>query len=597
MAKGKFPRMLTGTAGFFDGIREEAGLDALARGSKNMHFDGQGKLVAYGGWVTRTTGDFSRIAPGSSGYAFLVGGVPAVVSGRGLAAAYRNGLVVFCGEATADVDWGAAALDCSLVPQLYGLDIVGPLGLPVPPQIVDSGAIAPTDWEAQVNSGGGLLMGTVTLKAATYREETRGQSWTSKASDYLVATGSSTIDLVLPDLSASYPGTIKYKVYSSLQGFPEGPHYLLGTYAAGTHVLSYTDADLVPVEAPFSQDTATLQTPTGAAGKYGLPPQAAYVVVMGPHVVLIACWDAPNGHLIHPSQAFKMESFDPDAPVLANPAEPILGVVESMSDGYLLLVHKNGISAIVLSGSNLNPVIPRNIYYGIGANSANQVCTVAGEIYLWNKRKGLVRTGNNGDVDAFFTAPVRRFLAGFTGNPVIGYDPATDRIVVAGSHSNPFGSGAANCFIAYERGLPGDIWSAPSPLPSTPVTRVTYDGQLYLLSSAAGFIELFPTSGGAGAGDGIAQFHPQDGGATGHLKNVTKFLVSASGSDADVVITTGHDHDTAATHNGVAISDGSSEWVETLALMCRSFSGKVTVGAGESFNYLALEYTVDDRRT
>lgn len=605
-------------AGFVHGIRKETGLPGMTLGSKNMVHVGPGRLRRWAGMVSHTTGDFSRIASGASAsaFAFLCGGKPAVTTGKGMASRYRDGFVVFTGDSGVSLDWGNGSKSCTGIIQIDDftgstLGGPGPLGLPVPAKLTEdttdpTGATPPTSGKfiMMAATASGKIHKSIAVKISTYRTETHGQSWTSQASDPMIPTSTKKkVQVNLPAVTASYPGTIKYKIHSTLQGFGVSgfsPFYYYGTYDEGLQTLNFQDVDLLSVLAPYSSDQSTIATPTSDSGKFGIPPKARFVTVLGAHVLAIGCWGTAGseteGHLIHPSQAFKMENFDPDTPVLVNPSEPILGIVEAMNDGFILIVQANGISAALLTGSSYNPVIARNVWYGWGAPSANQVCTVAGEIWLWSKEKGLLRSGPNDQPESSFADPVREFLEGFTGNPVIGHDPATDRIVVAGAHSNPFGGGAANCAIAYERGLGGDLWSAPQALGGLPITRLQFENKLYLCYSTAGFQEVYPTGAGSGSGDGVVQFFPQHGGAPAHLKTVTKFALSADdASTADVYMTYGHSNATARTHTGVTLTEGHSGWLHTLNNKVRAFSAKIVFASGTpSFEGIALEYLIED---
>lgn len=601
---GRREIFLRGNDGFFDGVPPEARVDAITKGSKNMLYLGTGRLRRYPGW---SAAGFTLGTVGSSNpYGFVCAGNPALVTNRGLAAQYRNSFTVFSGEPPGSLYLNSStAIALTLIPQLIltAGGTPGPLGLPSPPKITDSGVAAPGDYQFKLidgSGGGGVgnkFKGTRSIAISVFREETRGEGWRSIGSDYIIPTGGmGAITLNLPAPSGGpYPGTLKYKIYSTYEGFPEGPFFYYRTVSAGTANYSWTDADLTPILAPYSQDTTTIQTPSASPGKYGMPPLARFMSVLGAHTIAIGTWEAPLGHLIHPSMYFRAEVFDPDSPVLANPPEPIMGVLEASNDGYLLIVQQNAISALVLTGSARNPVLFRNLYFGIGAMSANQVATVAGEIYLWSEEKGLVRSEGD-ELSGTFANPIRGFLEGFTSTPILVYDAATDRVILLGSHSNPFGSGAANCGIAYERSLPGDIWSAPFEVSAAPKTRLAYDNKAYMAGAAGGFVKIFPPSGGAGAGSGIAQYMPQDGGNPMHRKTVTGFTVATDAPTVDVAMTKGHSNTVERNHAGIAMTDGHTDlgWLQTLVNNQTAFSARVTVTGGAYSVYgVGLEFLIE----
>lgn len=590
------PVVLRGAEGFLDGVPLEAGIDGLAEPSRNAVFAGPGQLVRWPGVATRTGGQFSRSATptAGAGSAFLCGGNIAETDVRGSASKYRSNAVVFCGD-TGNVDWGTGAKAMSTLIQISDFSGsvfgTGPLGLTVPAQLTDSGGSAPGASQFEVVAGGGAgnkIKKSVSLKLSVYRVETRGEGWTSMASDIVVPTSTKgAVTLNLPAIAGA--GTLKYKLYSTLQGFPQGPWFYVTTLAPGTSTVSWSDAQLLQI-APYSSDqmAAALAADTANAGKFGLPPLSRFVACLGAHVIAIGCWDAPLGHLAHASTAFKMELFDPDAAIVISPPEPIMGVLDASNDGYLIIVQENAVTAIVLSGSLANPIISRNIWWGIGGSTVNQLATISGEIYLWSREKGLVRSGPGDQPDTSFTQKVRDFLAGFTGDPIIGYDPATDRVVIAGNHAT-----YGNCAIAYERGLPGDVWSTPLALGFTPVSRVTYHNRLYLVSSSGAFQQVF-ASDGAGASSSIFQFFPQDGGAPGFRKSVLMYELAANAT-ANVLVTGGHSNATVRTHNAVTVTDGHSGWRHTHAARQRTFSGRVeSSAAGFKVTHLALLAEVED---
>lgn len=589
-----------GLAGFVDGIPIESTIDAHVRGSKGNVMVGPGRWRR---WPGLGTSPVSRSLAGTA-YAGLVKGVPAVFSNRGMAAQYRSGGVVYSGE-TGSVDWGDGAHALDLIPQLDlnsgDAGDPGPLGLPVPPKILE-GSGTPGDWEFVVdNSSTNVIAKSIAIRVAVFRTESRGLGWASVGSDYIVPTGSNrSFTLKLPDLSASYPGTLQYKIYVTQSGFPEGPFFYYRTLDAGTHSISLTDADLATSLSPYSQDTESLQTPSGSPGRYGMPPEARFTTVFGPCVVCIGTWDAPDGHLIHASTPFQMENFDPDNAVLLNPAEPVTGVVDASNDGYLIVVQENAISALVLTGALTTPIIPRNLWKGTGASSANQVCSVYGELYVWAAGKGLVRSGANGAPSTDFTTPVRGFLEGFTSAPILNYDPATDRLCVIGLHSDPFGDGgAAWVCLPYERGLDGDRWSDPLPLGITPVSSVVYKNHLYLVTSAGTLYQLFGSGGaiggGSGAGTAVHQYMSQSGDAPAHIKHVLQALVAGDAPTVDLKITSGDNNTVEDTVPNLPLTNGHSDLVQVCALRLRSFAACVEVASGEyTIDYAWLRYGVDD---
>lgn len=596
---------LTGIEGFVDGARPESNRDALARGSKSFIFSGEDELVQWGGISAANFSPLATNPTGYDSYAYLMGGFPCVVTKKGLGAYYRNSLKVFSGDPAGVIDWGQGAKTLSYTPQLSDGTTTGVLGLPVPPPLNEITSGTPVAGEFKIVSGAGnKLKKSVSLRTTTYRVETRGESWASEDSDLVLPTPSmGAIQLRTHALPAgTYPGTIKMRLYSTPQGFGLTESHqrvsIVGELDPDTlYTISWNDTDL-GASAPYSSEIDTWATPTSHPGKYGLPPLAKFTTVLGAHVLCIGCYTPPDttfstAHFLHPSQAFKMENFDPDTPVALPAAEAVQGVLEAQNDGFLLIVQDNAITALVLSGSASFPVIPRLLYYGIGAFSASQVCVVSGEIYVFSKQKGFVRSGGGNTVESSFTRKVRKFLSGFT-NPVVEYDPATDRVLVGGLHADPFGAGPAACFIGYERGLEGDRWTAPMPLSATPIVRIAYDNDAYF-GNTGGFVKLF---GGTTAEQAIAQFHPQDGGAKGRRKSVTRFDVFTSAATCDVGVCAGRTPAVVTNHVAINISyEGHSGWVETSMNLKENFCSKITLPAGGSpkeFDSITMQYQIED---
>lgn len=567
--------VLTGVAGFVDGTAPEEPVDGLARGSKDIVFVGPGKMAVAPGHATATGA--AAVGQGSAVRGFLLGGYPATMTGAtGSAVVYRKNYILAVGGTLASTHptIGTSASVGGNTPQ-----IIFPTGDVEPLEIAEPGA--PT----VITAADGTMQGSRTFKITHYRTSTRGESNASEASDVLTPTeGMRKAQFNETDPDGVGGMIDRFRIYSSYAGFPQGPHFLLknpsdiefNAWTFGSnHNIDVRDEDLLSVLAPIS---------------YFTPPDAAFITSLGGFTTCVGCYDAPTGHYIHPSIFLRPESFDPDAAVGLSPQEPVVGILDGMSDGVLLIIQENAINGAVLSGGASIPIIPRNVWKGVGCSSEQQMCAVHGEIYAWTRQKGLVRSGANGEPDTLWTEPVREFLDGFTGDCVVGYDAKSDTIVVGGAHSDPFGSGAGSCILRYNRGISNHVWNAPESISITPAYRFEYQNSLYFGAGAT----VLEIGGGGVVSSGIARFFPQNGGAPGYDKTVTDYQVSVSAATATVAITTGHAQAAAKTYAGVTVSDGNSKILPTFA-RGKTIGGQITAAAGYIYR-LVLHFLVDEAR-
>lgn len=132
----------------------------------------------------------------------------------------------------------------------------------------------------------------------------------------------------------------------------------------------------------------------------------------------------------------------------------------------------NSLSAIVLSGSNLIPILPRIIFGDIGFATANAYCMLFdGQIYGNSGQRGFIRTTNSGDPDSSFALPVMDYAKGlgFTAlNTVVVPDPSHDAVL--------FCSG--NIVLPFMRA--SNTWSTDMVMPGTVTAGVNLNGQAHL---------------------------------------------------------------------------------------------------------------------
>jgi hypothetical protein len=559
------PRKLTGREGYIDAPDPEVNLDGLGRGSQNLIVFPGGRLrVARGPGSSAGRGDINAFLAGTSiaGATTLLGNV----------AAYRNTTYLIAGEAGATAYIEALAATFT-IQSFTGLVVSGtqyPLAIPPPS--------APTVDDDPTTAG--AISGGVTFRLSFYRSTTKGESNASEASANVVFD-SEVAHVTIP--ARPNASITHVRVYASKHG--EGPlqiNYYLQELEYGVDVnvagevidIDYEDSDLnIFVQAPYVLNAA---------------PDSQFIAVMGGHTVAVGC-EPKGGFLIWPSIFQRLESFNANSVVVMNPPEPFTGVHGGgdVTDGVLLLGQRNAISAAILTGSSDVPVIPRNIFRGVGVASGNQLESLFGVIVALTGQAGLIRSGSGDDPETGWTEPVKLFMEGFDHTAaVVRYDPYTDMVVVAGNNS-VFGG---NCGIGYHWGRPGDIWSPPVALSFTPASGFVKDGRLYLTNGTNRYL----WEGGSNT-TGVAQYLPQDGGMPGYRKNVERFAVSTDAATADVVLTKDHAQTTVQTHAGVTVTGGWSDYVNTLVGRVRSFSAKVTItGALKSIFGIVLVGTVEE---
>lgn len=140
--------------------------------------------------------------------------------------------------------------------------------------------------------------------------------------------------------------------------------------------------------------------------------------------------------------------------------------------GVTVVSTANSLSAIVLSGSNLIPVIPRIIFGDIGFATANAYCMLFdGQIYGNSGQRGFIRTTNGGDPDSSFALPVMDYAKG------LGYTAASTVVVPDPSHD-------AVLFCSGSTVLPfmraSNTWSTDMVMPGTVTAGVSLNGQAHL---------------------------------------------------------------------------------------------------------------------
>lgn len=229
---------------------------------------------------------------------------------------------------------------------------------------------------------------------------------------------------------------------------------------------------------------------------------------------------------IYPSKVGQPEAYDITQRSNLASRETVTGLTSRGVNGGLLVSTRNSLSVIMLTGSDLTPVIPRGIWPDIGFAHGNAFCVIEdGQIYGMSGQRGLVRTHGDTDPDSSWAIPVEQYLSdnNFTSdNTTVVYDPANDAVLVAsGSVALPFMRKTG-------------IWSTPITLPGSVAGGVTLGGRGLL--SVGGTLYSLDSAGGGGS----YQFQtPYYGGAQGlerRFHTLEGFEIDAdSGMVADLI--------------------------------------------------------------
>lgn len=558
------PEIITFLEGYIDGTIPELNLNALGPGSRNCRAIGPGKYVAA---VHPGTTTFSP----ANGYAnaFITDNRVSTVNGYGNVAKYKKDLYVAAGEPSAQfgvegVGTGSMRSDGE-VGLWDGSGTPNPLEIPIP----TIGTVASTaGTDPNIN-------GSVSFKVALLRAATNyGEGPISESSNVVTVTNA---NVSIPISYTSTEAFDKVRIYATLQGFGViGPWFWLGDYdlvgvGGGTVTLGYLDVNLKPINPDYYLLTDV--------------PPARHCAILGGHVVLVGAYDAPEGHFILPSKFLKPEQFDANTVIAMNPAEPFTGLVNTQFDGLLIATQANAISALVITGNSAFPILPRNIM-NVGCSSTNQLDTVDGEFYVWSEQMGLIRSASNGEPDTSFTVNVRGFLSGFT-NPVVVWDGRTDSVIVAGNHST-----AGNCYIAYQRGLPGNVWDAPVLLDFTPVGKTRKGGRA-ILTGGSNFYYI-----GTGSQlTGTWETTIRDGGATMKQKTITGVQAEADDDLDSLSVYGAYDNTLLKAFGACSVTDGYTARQRCNLRQRRGYKILGTLnGAGKGLYKIMVDYHVSDAR-
>lgn len=453
----------------------------------NLWLRGKGLFVSSKGFGSSvaTSGGVNPLLNVGSGYGGLTGG-------GSVTQAFASGVYFFAGVGTLFVDgvsrgavsggtvtiWtGSSAVQAGILP-------------PGAPVIADTGS-------------SGRNNGAYSIAVTAIRSITGGESTVSLPSN-TVSVGNHGIKITsIP----SFPsGADKVGIYVTKRGFGDiGPYFHLYDVLKTT-VDTGIGAGGYVIQLPGSSTAGWIDTQLGdlAPLDFSVPPACNHCFSINAVVVAAGCY---GGAGLSPSYPNKPEAYPVGFVLFIPGGGTITAVKGSGIEGAVLVGTASSLNLVTASQSTISPLNVRPIWPTTGIASANQLCSIGGELFGWVGTRGPIRDSigsesDPGDEATSFAAPVMKAFAanGFTAsNVTVVYDPANDTVWYL----------KGNIGIGYCRYL--GQWHTPQTLPATITTAVTDTiNNRALLSDAAGNLYTFESGTGT-TWSGITQFQGADG--------------------------------------------------------------------------------------
>jgi hypothetical protein len=316
------------------------------------------------------------------------------------------------------------------------------------------------------------MNGSYSICVAAYRSTT-GAIGNRSLPSAVVAVKNKKLAVTLP---ATVTGQTHWLIYGSRRGFGSvGPWFLITSIAAvpvattlldGATGVEYFDGELGAL-APMTND---------------VPPTGTHCAALGGVMCVIGSY---GGYGVSPSKPGYPEAFDVSQTSFLASREPVTAVTARGTDGGIFVATRNSISLIILSGSDLTPVLPRGVFENVGVSHGNAMCWVYDTLYLFSSTGAACRTHGSEKPDLTFAIPVQDYFRdnGFTGaNTRVIFDERNGCVL--------FCSGT----VALPFMLDTETWSTPITLPGTVTVGIALGGSglvgvgatLYTLDTAAG---------------------------------------------------------------------------------------------------------------
>lgn len=377
-------------------------------------------------------------------------------------------------------DWFAGSGNFYKATTLLGTPSGGKVMLVVGGVAVTAGLDRPSTGFSAAASGAASskLNGSYSVVISGYRSTTGAFSTHSLASAVLTVKNKK-ITVTLPTGGNIPTGTTHWVIGGTRRGFgSSGPWYRITTIAltdiaAGTATVDveWFDGELGELM-PIDFDPS--------------PGSVSFVAALGNCIIAIQ-----NDGTIRPTYIGRPEAFPPGYTSRLASAEAPSAVKGRSTDGVIYVATANSLSAIIFSGNDITPVLPRGIWENTGFANSNSFCLVEDQIYGM-AGSGPVRTQGGEAPDRTFADPVNKY---FLAN---GWNSSNTVVVFAPDNNAVYFAKGTVCVPFMLAGAGAGRWSTPITIPSV-TSGVTVGGTGYL--SSGGTLYALDRSGGtAGTG-------------------------------------------------------------------------------------------------
>jgi hypothetical protein len=423
--------------------------------------------------------------------------------------------------------------------------------------------------------------GSYSIAVAAYRQTTGAVSTRSDLSN-VIFTKNTQGRIIAP--GSLDPGATHVLLYGTLRGFGSlGPAFRVVPIAAIPRA-TYLNAAASPINFAFTDgdlgDLAFL------ANDPPLPGTAC--VGMGGSMVDLG---PLGGYGISPSNLSFSEAFDVNKISFLAAAEQISGIQPYGAEGIVYVSTPNSLNVLVLTGSDVTPILPRGLWPSAGFSGPNSWCLVTHAIYGMPNKGGPVRTQGSMAPDFSFGYPVSTYMQAhnFTSaNTVVIHCPDKNCVIFASGN------------LALPFMLDSEHWSTPIVLPGVVTAGVTVGQTGFLLVGTATY------QMDSGNGVGVTWFmkseyhrgkphHPLYGQSHYQMKKWTRHLmVAASDAMTYSVVKDMTDTPTSPLYPWNSGAGGNVTQVPVPCGPCRSYALRVSgVGGGQRFDSAELIVEVD----
>lgn len=373
------------------------------------------------------------------------------IVGTGTVIIFRAGTVWFVGSGVVYKHAAGSGQGTSLGTASSGLQLVLSGGT-----LITAGLSQPAAPTISL-TGSGKITGSVSVKITRNRTTTGAESNASVATN-IIAGNSQMIRI------SSWPAALTnqdgWGIYATDPGFSTfGPWYhrkdiLNSDISGGNYDFDYYASETDLIAAPFDNFT---------------PPAATHVCSLGSCLILLGTF---GGAGISPSKIGFPEAFPPSYTRFLNPADSIVNVDGRSANGWLYVICKQSVQAVLLSGDDEGPVFGRSVWPFVGFLAPHAYAMNQSEIVGHASDGNFVISSGFNDPETGFVRDVWPDVKNWNpASTVTGIDGKNNCIVFAnGTTAIPWMRWSSE----------GPKWSTPMTLPSAVKARINIGGQLYL---------------------------------------------------------------------------------------------------------------------